>query len=169
MLCRFVTTIEGKLMYCRIWYVLNLKTKTSSAHSYIDKNTSEMFCHDPENRWIIMPFPIIVREDIESMNFVHQLGIYFHTHRFCIGNLISFVGFLPHLLMVKYHVLSMKYFVDVTFFYTKVKEDFLFLWLRTYLRSLSCHNPQSAAQRWSRPSVVTLVVNITTRNYNLNA
>ena len=30
-------------------------------------------------------------------------------------------------------------------------------------------NPHSAAQRLSRPSVVTLVVNITTRNYDLNA
>ena len=34
-----------------------------------------------------MPFPIILREDIESLNLAHQLGIYFHTHRFCIGNL----------------------------------------------------------------------------------
>ena len=58
----------------------------------------------------------------------------------------SFVRFLPDLLMVKYHVLSMKYFVDVTLF-TKVKEDFLFLWPRTYPRSLFCNNPQRAAQR----------------------
>ena len=27
-----------------------------------------------------MPFPIILREDLESLNFAHQLGIYFNTH-----------------------------------------------------------------------------------------
>ena len=42
-------------------------------------------------------------------------------------------GFLPHLLMVKYHVLSMKYFRRCHFVYTKVKEDFSFLWPPTYL------------------------------------
>ena len=26
-----------------------------------------------------MPFPVIVREDIESLNFAHQLGIYIYT------------------------------------------------------------------------------------------
>ena len=26
-----------------------------------------------------MPFPIIFREDIESLNFAHQFGIYLHT------------------------------------------------------------------------------------------
>ena len=26
-----------------------------------------------------MPFPIIFREDIETLNFAHQLGIYLHT------------------------------------------------------------------------------------------
>ena len=26
-----------------------------------------------------MPFPIIFREDIESLNFAYQLGIYLHT------------------------------------------------------------------------------------------
>ena len=31
----------------------------------------------------------------------------------------SFVRLLPHLLMVKYHLLSMKYFVDVTLFIPK--------------------------------------------------
>ena len=31
----------------------------------------------------------------------------------------SFVRFLPHLLMVKYHVLSMKYFVDFALFIPK--------------------------------------------------
>ena len=32
MLCQFLATIEGKLMYCRIWYVLTLKTKSTSPH-----------------------------------------------------------------------------------------------------------------------------------------
>ena len=39
-----------------------------------------MFRHDPEHQWVLMPFPIIFREDIESLNFAHQLGIlYLHT------------------------------------------------------------------------------------------
>ena len=126
-----------------IWYVLNLKQK-HLLHIYIvywfllaKKNKSEMFCHDPENRWILMPFPIILREDIEYNRtstwclFSHSLLLYRKSY--------SFVRFLPHLLLFKYHVLSLKYFY---FVYTKVKEDFLFLWPRTYLRSLSCHNPQ---------------------------
>ena len=75
MLCRFVTTIEGKLMYCR-----KLLPHMSILVSSRQKNTMEMFCHDPENRWILMPFPVISREDIESLNFAHQLGIlYLHT------------------------------------------------------------------------------------------
>ena len=35
----------------------------------------------------MIPFLIILREDIESLNFAHQLGIYLHTHCYCIGNL----------------------------------------------------------------------------------
>ena len=38
-----------------------------------------MFCHDPEHQSVLMPFLIILREDIESVNFAHQLGIYLHT------------------------------------------------------------------------------------------
>ena len=41
-----------------------------------------MFCHDPEHQSVLMPFLIILREDIESLNFAHQLGIYLHTHCF---------------------------------------------------------------------------------------
>ena len=37
-----------------------------------------MFCHDPEHQLVLMPFLIILREDIESLNFAHQLGIYLH-------------------------------------------------------------------------------------------
>ena len=56
-----------------------------------------MFCHDPEHQWVLIPFPIILWEDIEY----RQLGIYLHTHC-CIGNLtrsaaLSLVRFLPHL------------------------------------------------------------------------
>ena len=68
-----------------------------------------------------MPFPIILRQDIESLNFAHQLGIlYLHTlTAFVSEMLLVRTGFLPHLLMVKYHVLSMKYFVDFTLFVPK--------------------------------------------------
>ena len=52
-----------------------------------------MFCHDPEHQLVLMPFLIILREDIESLNFAHQLGVYFHTHRFCIGNLTGLYDF----------------------------------------------------------------------------
>ena len=62
------------------------------------------------------------------------------------------VRFRPHILMHKYHVLSMKYFLDVTLFITKEKTGFLRS--RTYLQLLSWHNPRSAAPRWLRPSVV---------------
>ena len=43
--------------------------------------------------------------------FTHSLLLYRKSY--------SFVPFLPHLLMVKYHVLSMKCFVDVTLFIPK--------------------------------------------------
>ena len=76
-----------------------------------------MFCHDPEHQRVLMPFPIILREDLESLNFVHQLGIYFNTHSLLLYRNRSYD--LRHLLMVKYHVLSMKYFVDVTLFIPK--------------------------------------------------
>ena len=39
-----------------------------------------MFCPDPEHRRVLTPFPIIFsREDIESLNFAHQLGTFLHT------------------------------------------------------------------------------------------
>ena len=40
-----------------------------------------MFCHDPDRaRAPMSSFPIIFsREDIESLNFAHQLGIFEHT------------------------------------------------------------------------------------------
>ena len=72
-----------------------------------------------------MPFPIIFREDIESLNFAHQLGIlYFdislHTMTVFVSEILLVrTGFLPHLLMVEYNVLCMKYFVDVTSFIPK--------------------------------------------------
>ena len=78
-----------------------------------------MFCHDPERQLVLMPFLIILREDVESLNFAHQLGIYLHGSLLLYRKSYSFVRFLRHLLMVKYHVLSMKYFVDVTLFIPK--------------------------------------------------
>ena len=29
-----------------------------------------MFCHDPENQWVLMPFPIIFKEDIQISDLV---------------------------------------------------------------------------------------------------
>ena len=72
-----------------------------------------------------MPLTIMFREDIESLNFAHQLGIlyfdvYLHTQTAFVSEILLVrTGFLPHLLMVKYRVLSMKYFVDVTLFIPK--------------------------------------------------
>ena len=67
-----------------------------------------------------MPFPIILWEDKESLNFAHQFFFQLHSHRFCIGNLTRFatlsLAISPHLLMLLYHVLSMKYFEDVALF-----------------------------------------------------
>ena len=78
-----------------------------------------MFCHDPgapmssnafsnhfEGRYRISEF----RTSTWYL-FTHSLLLYRKSY--------SFVRFLPHLLMVKYHVLSMKYFVDVTLFIPK--------------------------------------------------
>ena len=78
-----------------------------------------MFCHDPEHQWVLMPFPIIFREEIESLNFAYQLGIYLHTLTAFVSEILLVHTILPHLRMVKYHVLSMKYFVDVTLFTPK--------------------------------------------------
>ena len=74
-----------------------------------------------------MPFPIILTEYIESLNFAQQLGILFTYSMLLYWKSYSFVRFLPHLLMVKYHVLSMKYFVDVTLFIPKYRRIFYFM------------------------------------------
>ena len=66
-----------------------------------------------------MPFPIIFSLETESLNFAYQLGIYLHTLTAFVSEILLDHTILPHLLIVKYHVLSMKYFVDVTLFTLK--------------------------------------------------
>ena len=67
-----------------------------------------------------MPFPIILWEDKESLNYVHQFICSYTLTAFASEILLvlghSLVLFLPHLLMLLYHVLSMKYFEDVALF-----------------------------------------------------
>ena len=49
-----------------------------------------MFCHDPEHQLVLMPFLIILRGDVESLNFAHQLGIlYLHTLIQCLTAFVS--------------------------------------------------------------------------------
>ena len=67
-----------------------------------------------------MPFPIILWEDKESLNFEHQF-ICSYTLTVFVSEILlvlrhSLLLFLPHLLMLLYHVLSMKYFEDVALF-----------------------------------------------------
>ena len=93
-----------------------------------------------------MPFPIILRHRISE--FRTSTGIlYLHT----------LTAFVSEILLVRTISASStngqipstfhEIFRKCHFVYTKVKEYFLFLWPRTYLRLLSCHNPNSAAQR----------------------
>ena len=82
-----------------------------------------MFCHDPEQQLVLMPFPIILWEDNESLNYAHQFICSYTLTAFVSEILLvlrhSLVLFLPHLLMLLYHVLSMKYFQDVALFTPK--------------------------------------------------
>ena len=88
-----------------------------------EKNASKMFCHDPEQQLVLMPFPIILWEDNESLNYAHQFICSYTLTAFVSEILLvlrhSLVLFLPHLLMLLYHVLSMKYFEDVALFTPK--------------------------------------------------
>ena len=67
-----------------------------------------------------MPFPIILWEDKESLNYARQFICSYTLTAFVSEILLvlrhSLVLFLPHLLMLLYHVLSMKYFEDVALF-----------------------------------------------------
>ena len=69
----------------------------------------------------------------------------------------SLVQFLPRLLILKYHVLSTKYFVDY-FIYTNVKENFLFL---LYIPSLIVVLSQPAAERKTLVEKILAHVTIT--------
>ena len=75
-----------------------------------------------------MPFPTTLWEDKESLNFAHQ---FIYTFTAFVSEILlvlrqSFVRFRPHLPMYKYHVLSMEYFVDITWFIPKKKRIFHF-------------------------------------------
>ena len=87
-----------------------------------------MFCHDPEQQLVLMPFPVTFSEDTETLNVAHQLGIYLHSLLLLSEILLvlrhPLVRFRPHLLMHKYHVLSMEYFLDVTLFIPREKTGF---------------------------------------------
>ena len=37
-----------------------------------------------------MPFPVILRDDIESLNFANQLGIYLHTITAFVSEIVLF-------------------------------------------------------------------------------
>ena len=119
---------RSKVSLCNVEfdYVLTLKTKTLNNFPALywfllakKKNTSEMFFHDPEHQWVLMPFPILFWEDINlwlshiNLVFIYTLWLLLYQKSY------SLVRFLPHLLMVKYHVPSMKYFLDVTLFIPK--------------------------------------------------
>ena len=83
-----------------------------------------------------MPFTTTLWEDIESLNFAHQ---FIYTFTAFVPEIVvilrqSFVRFRPHLLMYKYHVLSMEYF-RYYLVYTLEKEDFSFL-TATYIPSI---------------------------------
>ena len=85
-----------------------------------------MFCHDPELQLVLMPFPVTFSEDTETLTW----------HLFTLALLLlseillvlrhPLVRFWPHLLMHKYHVLSMEYFLDVTLFTPKEKTGFFY-------------------------------------------
>ena len=64
-----------------------------------------MFCHDPEHQLVLMPFPVTLSEDIETLNVAHQLGILFTLTAFLSEILLvlrhPLVLFRPHLLMHK--------------------------------------------------------------------
>ena len=86
-----------------------------------------------------MPFPTTLWEDIESLNFAHQF-IYPFTAFVSEILLVlrqSFVRFRPHLLMYKYHVLSMEYFVDITWFIGSYRrKGGFFIFTATYIPSI---------------------------------
>ena len=66
---------------------------------------------EPYSRWVPLPNHFVVGYRIFEVRtwYLHSLLLYWK----------SLVRFLPHLIMDKYHVLSMKYFVDVTLFVPK--------------------------------------------------
>ena len=161
MLCRFVTTIEG------IYWCVTLKTKTSSPRWYIDFFPPKIHKQNVFS-WSRVPISsnafFFLWEDIESLNFAHQ---FIYTFTAFVSEILlvlrqSFVRFRPHLLMYKYNVLSMEYFVDITWFIPKKRRIFHFYGhVHTFDCCLVLTQP---VRRWSLPSVVTLVGNITKRN-----
>ena len=95
-----------------------------------------------------MPFPIILWEDKESLNYAHQFICSYTLTAFVSEILLvlrhSLVLFLPHLLILLYHVLSMKYFEDDALFIPKYRRIFCFYGL---LHTFDCCLVTTAQRR----------------------
>ena len=97
-----------------------------------------MFCHDPELQLVLMPFPVTFSEDTETLTWHLSTLALLLLSEILLVLRHPLVRFWPHLLMHKYHVLSMEYFLDVTLFIPKEKTGFFMV---TYIPSIVLTQP----------------------------
>ena len=158
MLCRFLTTIGG--MY---WWA-TFKTKTSSPLWYID-----FFSPKIHKQNVLSYSGAIMSSNTFSNHFsaggyriseCRTSSWYFYTLTAFVSEIWlvlrhSRVRFRPRLRMHKYHVLSMTYFLDVTFLYqSKVG---LFIFMATYIPFIGSFVFPSSTKREMRHFHVIVV------------